>query len=87
MTAAKRIKGYSELDESAVCYWKLDDGSWMLWLPDERIEHFNGLLAGLKNHTVQEHEDGTISVSPSVLVTNRNIARHGFFERGVWREV
>ncbi len=82
----KRIKGHSELDESSVCYWRLDDGAWMLWLPDERIEHFHGLLGRLKNHTVEEHEDWSITVTPSVLVSNRNVTKHGFLTHGVWSE-
>lgn len=83
---AKRIKGHSELDESMICYWKASDGSWMLWLPDNRVPDFNGLLGGLKLHKVEEHEDGTITVSPSILVSNRNITRHGFLKRGIWTE-
>ena len=51
----------------------------------------NGLLANLGNHKVTEHEDGTITVSPSILVTGCNengqsIQWHGYLERGTWRE-
>jgi len=34
-------------------------------------------------HSIVVHEDGTITVSPSILGTHW----HGFLERGVWREV
>jgi len=34
-------------------------------------------------HTVVEHEDGTITVSPSILAPHW----HGFLEHGVWRQV
>lgn len=59
-------------------------GEWLAMTP-------NGLLAGLRNHQVVEHEDGTISVSPSILVRGtigldpRIVEWHGFLERGVWR--
>ncbi len=41
---------------------------------------------GVKNPwTVEEHEDGTISLSPSIL--DCETKWHGFLERGQWREV
>lgn len=50
----------------------------------------NGLFGNISKHTVTEHEDGTITVSPSILVTSGRDARapswHGYLERGVWRE-
>jgi hypothetical protein len=48
----------------------------------------NGLLGDLSNHDVVEHPDGTISVSPSILVTGskEEVQWHGYLERGVWRE-
>lgn len=50
-----------------------------------------GLQGNLDAHDVTEHEDGTITVSPSILV-DRTVAGgheqwHGYLERGVWREV
>jgi hypothetical protein len=49
-----------------------------------------GHLGSLANHDVTEHEDGTITVSPSILITSHNEGDpevwHGFLERGVWRE-
>lgn len=65
----------------------LQDGIWYVRLPGCH-------LGSLQNHTVVEHEDGTITVSPSVL--HRDFKRledervvdievHGFIERGVWR--
>ena len=48
-------------------------------------------LANLTNHKVAEHEDGTITVSPSILTTGHDtgkaITKHGYLEKGVWREV
>ena len=66
-------------------YWKLK-GRFMAMTP-------NGLLADLAKHSIVEHEDGTITVSPSILVDNRDNrphyekeSYHGYLERGVWRE-
>lgn len=51
----------------------------------------NGLLGSLGHHAVTCHEDGTITVSPSILVTGAEVCGgpktwHGYLERGVWRE-
>lgn len=58
-------------------------GQWM-GIPPGR-----DMLVGLKNHEVTEHEDGTITVSPSILVRRPHTedSWHGYLERGVWREV
>jgi hypothetical protein len=62
------------------------DGTWYSVTP-------NGHWGNLSNHGVTEHEDGTITVSPSILVTsyddeeNKKTTWHGYLERGVWREV
>lgn len=47
------------------------------------------LCANLGNHTVIEYEDGTITVSPSILVSDGDGGHswHGFLEKGIWREV
>lgn len=48
-------------------------------------------MGGLENHDVTEHEDGTITVHPSILIIsgrgNGEVRWHGYLERGVWREV
>ena len=46
----------------------------------------SGALANLANHTVTEHEDGTITVAPSILVTDGETSWHGFLEHGIWRQ-
>lgn len=46
----------------------------------------NGLYGNLASHTVTEHDDGTISVSPSILVKAHDGSFHGYLERGIWRE-
>jgi hypothetical protein len=40
----------------------------------------------LENHEVTEHEDGTITVSPSILIDDGRGEWHGYLERGVWRK-
>lgn len=55
----------------------------------------NGHLADLRLHQVIEHEDGTITVAPSIGIGDEfdlegrpmNNLYHGHLERGVWRSV
>lgn len=70
-------------------YGKGKDGIWYLQIPGCHV-------SSLKKHSVIEHEDGTITVSPSILHRdyrkengNRivDIQVHGYLERGIWREV
>ncbi len=65
-------------------YGKNRIGQWY-GVPPNRPE----LLANLSNHQITEHEDGTITVSPSILVSSKHLGLqwHGFLERGIWREV
>lgn len=59
----------------------VDRGDWTCRAPNG----FGGLL---RRHEVVEHEDGTITVSPSILIHRPSDGEwHGFLERGVWREV
>lgn len=47
-------------------------------------------IANLSKHTVTEHQDGTITVSPSILVkygAGLNQSWHGFLEAGKWKQV
>ncbi len=42
----------------------------------------------LSNHTVTEHEDSTITVSPSILMTgSHGKIWHGYLTKGEWKEV
>lgn len=59
-------------------YWIGEDGRWYVMTP-------NGLLGCLANHDVKEHEDRTITVTPSILVRGHGRGYHGFLERGTWR--
>ena len=46
----------------------------------------NGHYGNLAGHDVIEHEDGTITVFPSILVSDdTGELWHGFLEHGIWR--
>jgi hypothetical protein len=76
-------------------YMKVSTGRRVLWYivdPDGEI----GSLG--YRHTVTEHDDGSITVSPSILADPGRHAEgigdiikadgwHGFLEHGVWRSV
>jgi len=58
------------------------DGNWYCNPPD------TDLLGSLANHVVVENEDGTITVTPSILIRDwRGNEWHGYIENGVWRKV
>jgi hypothetical protein len=64
-------------------YGKNANGVWFMRVPASGFG-----MGNLSNHEVIEHEDGTITVSPSILCTgHHNKQWHGYLERGVWREV
>ena len=79
---ATRIHWLSEIDESQMSYCR-EAGIWWLYVPGCG-------LANLSRHKVEEHEDHTISVTPSILLTGHDSGkptqRHGYLTRGVWRE-
>lgn len=71
-------------------YGRNDDGGWRALTP-------NGRPANLDNHAVIQHIDGTITVTPSILVYAGKTVDddyqpidlpqwHGFLGHGVWRE-
>jgi len=61
-------------------YGKDAEGKWFVRPPG----HHAG---GIPHHDVVEHEDGTITVSPSILFEGVHDEQgwHGYLERGVWR--
>lgn len=70
-----------EYDPQAFDYWRTASGTWYLNVPGVG-------LANLAKHQVCEHPDQTISVTPSIRVwRSATIERHGYFERGHWRDV
>lgn len=71
-------------------YGKDKDGLWHCIPPGTDLLGSLGEGSGLpgKGHKVVEHEDGTITVSPSILIRAGRAGQswHGYLERGVWRE-
>ena len=67
-------------------YGKNPEGLWRCVTP-------NGHWGHLGNHEVTEHDDGTITVNPSILVSTEASADgkpkyrelyHGWLKKGVW---
>lgn len=61
-------------------YGKGTDGVWYGRPPGNH-------MGSLERHEVTEHEDGTITVAPSILIDDGRSQWHGYLERGVWRAV
>jgi hypothetical protein len=68
--------GYHTFDSVAGDYWKTPEGDWEIRDP-------LGVIGGIGDHKVEEHEDGTITVSPSIQDPNPG-GWHGYLERGIW---
>ena len=65
-------------------YWR-DAGVWYGWCPTPGPRN---LLCSLETHKITEHEDGTITVDPSILTRLYDgTVWHGWLRRGVWMEV
>lgn len=79
---AQRREEYSPSDVGIFYYYRWG-GIWYLNIPDCG-------LANLGNHTVVENEDGTITVTPSILTTGYHSGerktRHGFLTNSIWSE-
>ena len=60
-------------------YGKDINGDWLARPP-------KGHTGSLIKHDVIEHEDQTITVSPSILITSAKDSYHGYLEKGIWRE-
>lgn len=84
----------ARIEDGTLPYWEWPpgaygrvrrDGAWV-W----RATTPTGLHGDLTAHDVVEHEDGTITVEPSILVTTYEndckIEWHGYLRRGVWSE-
>jgi hypothetical protein len=67
-------------------YCKGVDGSWVVCCPAVVAPGEFRIYGQLRKHKVTEHEDGTITVSPSIVAKNRDREWHGFLEKGIWRE-
>lgn len=63
-------------------YGKDGKGIWVVRTP-------NGITAMIVDHKVTEHKNGTVTVSPSLLVEYSSIKMNwqGYLEKGIWREM
>jgi len=80
----KRVyKQNNEFPSNPGEYMKNPDESWVFCVPTGIHGTINS-----KTWAITEHEDKTITVSPSILVTchNPEYSWHGFLEKGIWRE-
>lgn len=74
-------------------YGKDPDGVWWVRVPqlEENETYPFGFHSGVSNlnsHEVVEHNDGTITVSPSIRVTGHHSQEwHGTLEKGIWKEI
>jgi hypothetical protein len=75
--------GWERLNLQPGDYIRLHNGKlWGLCAPNGDM----GTIRPYKTHKVEEHDDGTITVSPSVRFETGQ-RWHGYLERGVWRQV
>jgi hypothetical protein len=82
MKGERKPDGYPVHQLQSGEYSKTLDGRWYARAPGD-----GWLMGNLGNHDVTEHEDGTITVSPSILIgAGDQVQWHGYLERGVWRE-
>ena len=60
-------------------YGRERDGSWSVRPPGQHA-------GGIPDHQVEEHEDGTITVTPSIrLLDDAGVELwHGYLTKGVW---
>lgn len=64
-------------------YGKDADGVWWARVPAPGFS-----MATLTLHEIIEHDDHTITASPSILMEKGNgVSWHGYLVKGVWRQV
>lgn len=88
------MTGRLRKDVSPFYFLKGDYGKWGgIWYgkpptPYQHNESLYDLIANLGQHTITEHDDGTITASPSILVRDGcGHSWHGYLNKGVWSEV
>lgn len=77
-SANQKLADWQTGDYGRVCY----GGDRWYWF----IRDPHGQLGNISGHQIVEHEDGTITVSPSILDPDPG-GWHGYLEHGVWRSV
>lgn len=80
---AKRIELYVNLNPETICYYKNPNGVWMIFHPKVG-------LGSLEQHEIEEHDNGTITVSPSIQITTtkngKEVSVHGYLKNGFWTD-
>lgn len=61
----------------------LYEGRWYCCTPKQGFAYLTGHSDPSRDWEVTEHEDGTITVKPSINQVGR---WHGYLEKGIWRE-
>ena len=85
MSAGDITQGVRRADDTAP--WDLEPGDYCLHYGQVWVKLPNGVgPSNLANWNPIEHEDGTITLSPSILDRGGS-GWHGYLERGIWREV
>lgn len=74
--------GCGELSAPLGAYMKVASGTISVWYVRDPL---GDICTIANNHQVIEHDDGTISVRPSIV--NPNGSYHGFLQRGFWSKV
>ena len=68
---------------------QLERGEWTWWDDGYFARCPDGGVANLKSHKCIIEADGSLTVSPSILITggseHSRTQWHGFLEKGVWR--
>lgn len=85
---SKTTQGKRRPDNTRLRDLQAGDYSRQTWVsngPEWHIRDPSGRGGALTSHMIVEHEDDTITVSPSILDPNPG-GWHGYLERGVWRE-
>jgi hypothetical protein len=59
---------------------KDNEGVWWAHAPN------SGFIGNLSAHNIEEHDDGTITVEPSILMTQGDTQYHGYLKAGEWTE-
>ena len=90
MAAGATLKGMSMPDGEDPFHWP--DGGYGRFAHQWWAKTPGGHIANLAGHDVTQHDDTTITVSPSILVSERRAGEHhelwhGYLEHGVWRQV
>lgn len=85
-----RVTTFGDLRETVGAYMKDSEGIWWCHVPvpaSTTGKAAADAMGALSGHTITEHEDGTITASPSILMEHgQGGGWHGYLEHGEWRE-